>query len=115
MPPVNEIESAQEYFNYLYTNYLSKIPLNRATEILWSSPIEILAWAIALIALFGLFSNMPQAAHRKHGELYEPMSFAGSIIERNGPVTAFTWIGIASLFISAFYLAIKYMFVGYLY
>ena len=115
MPPVNEIESAQEYFNYLYTTYFNAIPLNRATEILWKSPIEIYSWAISLIILFGLFAYMYQAAHRKHGELYEPMSFAGSILERNGKVTAFTWVGILSLFIAAFYLAIKYMFVGYLY
>lgn len=115
MPAVDEIETAREYYEYLYAWYINDISLNRATEVLVSSPIKIFAWAIALIIFFGLFAYMARAAHRKHGELYEPMSFAGSIIERNGRVTAFTWLGILSLFISILYLGIRYIILGYLY
>ena len=105
----------QAYYNYLFSTYYADTPVNRATDILWSDPFEVLAWGLTLIIAFFLLTYYFYRVHRHRGELYEVTSYAGSLTERNGKVQLFTWAIIAGLFAAGVYVGIRYIILGFLY
>lgn len=90
VPTGNSSSATQAYYQYLYSHYYSAIPADR-TQILWNGPIWIAVFAFFLIVFFFFYAYFLKNAHRKSGELYEATSFAGSILERIGPVSIFSW------------------------
>src|SRR6056297_588913 len=115
IPTGNTTEAAQNYYQYLYGRYYRNIALDRADEILASSVITVFAWGAILIFFFFLLAYSLNHAHRRRGELYEAVSFAGSLLERNGKASAFTWIVIIGLFVVVLYQGIHAMMVGFPY
>lgn len=91
-PTGSNPEAVKAYYDWLLQHHINSIPTNRATEILGSGPFWIFFWAFVLIAFFFLYSLYLQNVHREKGELYGAASFAGSILERIGPLSFFTWI-----------------------
>ena len=115
IPTGNTTDVVTAYYNYLYTHYYAGIAVNRAEGLLWSSLFLILIWAVVLILSFFLMTYYMYRVHRGEGELYEATSFAGAILERNGKVSVFAWILSGGLFLSAVYLGIRFIILGYLY
>ena len=116
IPTGDSTQIVQGYYSYLLsTHHLGNIPIHRATEILWTSPFKIWGWWMVLVVTFFLYTYTFNRVHRRRGELYGATTFAGSILERNGRVSWFTWWIIGGLFLVALYLGVKYIFVGYLY
>ncbi len=115
VPSGNTTPEVQAYYHYLIQTHLKDIPTDRATNILWVSPVKIVVWGLILIIVFYFYTYYFNRAHRAHGELYEATSFAGALLERNGTVTIFTWSIIIGLLLSAVYLGIRFIFLGYLY
>ncbi len=94
IPTGNTNQNAHDFYNYLWSQYLGSIPAPR-TSILWSGPFYIALFLVVLVLFFYLYSRYANRTHRKKGEMYGVMSFAGSILERIGPVSvfdAFIWI-----------------------
>ena len=115
VPSGSDTETVKAYYDYLLGWHLRHIPEDRATTLLWSSPEKVLFWFLLLVIVFFLYAYAFNRAHRKSGNLYGATSFAGSLLERNGTVTAFTWFIIIGLFLAGLYLGIKYVLLGYLY
>ncbi len=115
IPTGNTSEIAQAYYNYLYSYYYAKIPVNRATTLHWQVTVEIFMWGLALIITFFLLTYLMYYTHRDRDELYEATSFAGSLLERGGKVDMLTWAIFFGLFIAAIYLSLKWIYQGYLY
>lgn len=115
IPTGNDTAVVKAYYDYLMQYHLGNIPINRATNILWVSPVKVFAWWLVLVTFFFLYAYFFNRAHRRKGDMYGATSFAGSLLERNGIVTVFTWFVIIGLFLSGLYLGIKYIFEGFLY
>ena|SRR6056297_378707 len=115
IPTGNTSDVVQSYYQYLYGRYYDAITLDRAEGILASSLVTVFAWGAILIVFFFLLAYSLNHAHRRRGELYEAVSFAGSLLERNGRVSAFTWILIVGLFVVMLYQGIQAMIVGFPY
>ncbi len=114
IPTGTTSDIVQQFYDYLFSRYLQVFPIHVAEGISGISSLQILSWAFVLIVIFFLYAYLFNV-HRTHGELYGTTSFAGSILERNGRVDVFTWFIVGGLLIAAIYLAIKYMYVGYIY
>jgi hypothetical protein len=115
IPTGDTTEVVQAYYDYLYSMYYADTIRNRATGIMWSSPFKIASWGTALVLVFLLLTVSLYYVHRGRDELYEATSFAGSVLERNGKVSLFTWSLMAALFVVAMYLGIRFIFLGFLY
>lgn len=115
MPPSgNDSAASHGFFEYLYRQYLGGI-VTPHTSILWSGPIFIGLWALVLILFFFSYSWYAKRTHREHGELYGISSFAGSILERIGPVSPFSWFVWVLVTLYALYFLVKHMFFGQVY
>lgn len=119
IPSGSSSQAVEALHKYLFSRYYNEIGLfytvNRADHLLWSSPGKIWAWGISLIILLFLLTYFAYYTHRNHDELYQAASFAGSIVERNGKVSYFTWTFAIGLFIAAIYLGIRYILIGFQY
>ncbi len=115
IPTGHTSEVVQDYYQYLYGRYYGTIPLDRAEGILTSSIVTVFAWGAILILAFFLLTYSLKHAHRRRGELYEAVSFAGSLLERNGRVSAFTWILIAGLFLVVIFEGVQAIMIGFPY
>ncbi|MCB0031502.1 MAG: hypothetical protein KDE28_26510 [Anaerolineales bacterium] len=115
MPPSgNTTAEVKAYYDYLFSQYIQQIPANR-TQILWSGPLAIAFWAAVLILFFFLYSYYLNRAHRKRGELYGAVSFAGSILERIGPLSAFSWAVWLGVVLAALYFIVTHILYGLVY
>lgn len=114
MPTGHDTETAQALYNYLYSQYFQQIPVDR-TQILWSGPFWIAFWAFLLTLFFFLYSRYLQSVHRKKGEMYGAASFAGSILERIGEVSVFSWFVTAMLVGVAVYFIVTQILNGFIY
>jgi hypothetical protein len=95
-PSGHTTEDAQRYYDYIFAQYLEDEASLR-TDILWTGPFWIAVWAAVLILFFFFYAYFFQQVHRKEGELYGAVSFAGAIMERIGAVALFSkllWTGI---------------------
>ncbi len=115
IPTGNETDVVTAYYQYLYTLYYHDIPLDRATGIYWAMQAEVWAWLITLLIFFYFFTYMLTFTHYPHGALYQATSFAGSLYERNGRVSIFTWSIIFGLLLSGVYIGIRYIMYGFIY
>ncbi len=91
MPPIpngNSTKAAHDFYNYLWAYYLKSIPAPR-TGILWSGIIYELIFLVVLSIFFLLYVAYANHTRRKKGEMYGVESFAGSILERMGPMSYF--------------------------
>ena len=91
IPSGNTTEAARAYYDYLLSRALAAIPGDR-TQILWSGPAWIAFFAVILVLFFFFYALYLNRVHRTKGELYGASSFAGSILERIGPVSLFSWL-----------------------
>ncbi|MDQ6905220.1 MAG: hypothetical protein M3176_00180 [Chloroflexota bacterium] len=115
MPPSgHDSRATHAYYDWLYGQYLRRIPVPR-THILWSGPLWIALWAVVLIGFFFLFAFRFKQSHRKGGALYGVSSFAGSILERIGPVSWLNWISWAVITLWALYFIVRHSFFGQVY
>lgn len=115
VPTGNTSEVVQAYYQTLYARYYGKIALDRATHLRVSSLVTVFSWGIGLALFFFLLAYSLNHAHRRRGELYEAVSFAGSLLERNGAVSVFTWLNMLALFIVILYQGIQAMIIGFPY
>ncbi len=90
VPAGNTNDIAHQYYTYLWQVYEASIPAPRTT-ILWSGPFYIALFVIVLVLFLYLYTKYANRVHRNRGEMYGVMSFAGSILERIGPVSVFSY------------------------
>lgn len=115
MPPSgNTSAAAQDYYQYLFSQHISSLTPDR-THILWSGPIKIAFFAAILILFFFFYTYYFNRVHRQKGELYGAVSFAGSILERIGPVSIFSWMVWIGAIVWAIYYIISHIFNGFIY
>ena len=114
-PTGSNPEAVKAYYDWLIQHYINNIPTGRATEILTSGPLWIGIWALVLILFFYLYSLHLQNVHREKGELYRAASFAGSILERIGPLSLFTWIVSITVFLWGLYFVVVQTIRGQIY
>lgn len=114
-PTGSDSEVARAYYDYLFAFYYDQMPDNRATEIWWAMPRDVYLWLGIMLLVFFLYAYVFLSTHRGQGELHETTSFAGSILERGGKVSAFTWVIIAMLFGLALFYIVWNIKDGYLY
>ena len=114
VPSGNDSQHAKAYYNYLQAAYLNHILGNR-TDILWTGPFWIAFFATIMILFFYFYTRKLLSTHREKGEMYGAASFAGSILERIGPVSLFTWLisGVVTLW--AIYFIVIHLLFGQLY
>jgi hypothetical protein len=91
LPTGSTPAEVEAFYEQLLSNYITQIPTDR-TEILWAGPIAIAFFAAVLIGFFFFYSYYFNRSHRSKGELYGAASFAGSILERIGPISIFSWV-----------------------
>jgi hypothetical protein len=113
-PSGNTSQAAQQYYDYIYGQYLKKIPTDR-TQIMWSGPFWIAFWAITLILFFFFYSYFFQRVHREAGELYAPVSFAGAILERIGSIALLSKLVWTFITLSGLYYIITHILWGQVY
>ncbi len=113
-PSGSDSQTAQAYYNYMYSHYLSAIP-SQPTEIRWTGPFWIAVWGIVLIGFFFLYTRFALRVHRKHGALYGVSSFAGSILERIGPASLFVRIMWVAVVLWAAYFVVTHILFGQVY
>lgn len=82
---------------------------------MWSGVIYTALFVVALSAFFWFYVRYGLHVHRKKGELYGIQSFAGSILERIGPLSAFDWFIIVVVVAWTLYYIITLTYGGYLY
>ena len=111
MPSGNTSQSAEAIYQHMWAQRFNEIPEDRV-HILWLGPFWVLVFAIVLIGFFYLYSLHLQSAHRKHGSLYGVMSFAGTILERIGPVSPFSWVLWVVTTLWALYFIITHILLG---
>ncbi|MGE5224298.1 MAG: hypothetical protein ACM3PY_17820 [Omnitrophica WOR_2 bacterium] len=114
VPSGNTTEAAHAFYNYLWGNYLASIPAPRTT-ILWSGPIYVALFVIVLTLFFYLYSRYANRVHRNKGEMYGIMSFAGSILERIGPLSVFEYFIWIVLILWVLYYIVTQIISGYIY
>lgn len=114
-PTGSSSEVANIYYDYLYGFYFDQMPRNRATQIWSDMPRDVYAWLAIMLVVFWLYAYVFLYTHRGEGDLHETTSYAGSILERGGKVSAFTWVIIAMLFALALFYLVWFIMVGYLY
>jgi len=107
-------QAAQAYYQYLWSVFLGSIPPDR-TKIDWTGLIFIFLFLFIIGAFFYTYVRYALRAHRKRGELYGVQSFAGSILERLGPVEVFTWFIFISSTLWALYYIVTQIIHGYTY
>lgn len=106
--------AAERYYRYLYAEYYDRIPVPH-TAVRASGPLWVALWGAVLIGFFFLYAFRFRRVHRSRGELYGVSSFAGSILERIGPVSGLTiavWVVVT---LWALYYAVAQSLRGYLY
>ncbi len=113
-PTGNTSAAAKAYYQWLYAHYFAAIPAER-TSILWSGPFYIFLFIFVLAAFLFLYAWYFNRVHRKQGELYGVLSFAGVILERIGPVGLFTIIVSIAIVIWAAYFWITQILYGVVY
>ena len=114
VPTGNTTAAAHGFYNYLWANYLQSIAAPR-TKILWSGPVYIFIFVVVLTLFFFLYAKYGIRTHRSRGEMYGIMSFAGSILERIGPLSLleiFFWV---VLTVWVLYYIITMILSGYIY
>ncbi len=104
---------AQLLYKWLYANYYGSIPAERVTD-LWSGPIYLFGFIAVLAISLWVYTRMANA-HRRRGELYGVESFGGVILERIGPIDAFTFVISAMCFFWAAYFFIAQILFGNVY
>lgn len=115
MPPSgNSTEATHAYYNWLYAQYLGSIPAPRTT-IYWEGPFFIALWAVVLIGGFFFLAWFGNRTHRSRGELYGVSSFAGSILERIGPISRFSWVVWIATTLWALYYLVSHVLAGQVY
>ena len=114
IPSGNDSQHVHQYYDHLQAAYLASIPRDR-TQILWSGPFWIAFYAVLLIVFFYIYTRFLLRVHRTKGELYGAASFAGSILERIGPVSVFTWIISAVVTLWAIYFIVTQILYGQIY
>jgi hypothetical protein len=115
MPPSgNTSEAAQAYYQYLYQHRLEAVVAPRV-DILWQGPFWIAVFGITLIGFFALYAFSLQQVHRKHGEIYGVVSFAGSLLERIGSVSTFDWFVWTATILWAAYFVVTHIVRGQFY
>ena len=115
LPTGSDSETARVYYDSLFAFYYDQMPDNRATEIWWAMPRDVFMWLGIMLLVFFLYAYVFLSTHRGEGDLHETTSFAGSILERGGKVSAFTWVIIAMLFGLALFYVVWNIRDGYLY
>ncbi len=113
-PSGNTSQAAQAFYLWLWQQYHASFPLDR-THILWTGPFWIFFWLIMLVGFFFVYARFFNRVHRKKGELYGVMSFAGNILERIGPVGLFTYLFSAAFVIWSIYYMFVFIFNGMVY
>lgn len=114
MPEGNTSEQVHEFYNYLYSQYMQSIPVDR-TQILWSGPFWVALFAVILTVFFFLVAVHFTRVHRTHDELYGASSFAGSLMERVGPVSFFTISVISMTVLWGVYYIVAHIVMGQIY
>ncbi len=117
MPPPpsgHSSQAAQAYYNWLYQNYLGAIPGDR-TLLNLTNPGWIALYFVVIAVFFFLYTRYMNRVHRKEGELYGVVSFAGTVLERIGPVGVFTWAVSIGIFLWAAYYWITQILHGQVY
>lgn len=114
IPCGSSSEAAQEYYAWIWSNYLDRIPVPR-TSILWSGPFWIAIWSVVLIGFFFFYCWYLNRVHRKEGEMYGVSSFAGSILERIGRVATFSYIVWGAIALWALYFIVAHIAYGQTY
>ncbi len=115
IPTGNETDVVKAYYTYLYTLYYANMSTNRATEVFWGIQAQVMAWLMTMVILFYFFTYFFSYTHYAKGALYETTSFAGTLFERNGRVSIFTWSIIIGLFLAGLYIGVRYILYGFLY
>ena len=114
VPSGNSSQAAQDFYNYLHAHFLAVIPGDR-THILWTGPIWIAVFAVILVGFFFLYSMYLSRVHRKRGEMYGASSFGGSILERIGPLSMFSWVVWGLIIAWALYFIVTQILYGQIY
>ena len=114
VPTGNTTKAAQDYYNYLYSFYMTSINTDN-TKILLTGPTWIAVFAIILILFFFFYAYYLLHVHRKRGELYGASSFAGAILERIGSVSLFTWLISGLIFAAGIYFIVTQIVRGQIY
>lgn len=93
VPTGSDPQTVDQYYHYLFEKAVGSVEVLR-TGIDWTGPmLRIYVWGFILGGFFYLFSTRLWWQHRRSGELYAPVSFGGSILERVGKVSTFTfWV-----------------------
>jgi len=92
IPPTGtDPATVQAYYDWLYgqyyqTHYFPFLDVN------WDALAMELVFGLSLIAFFILFGATFPRAHRPRHELYGLTTFAGDILEREGPVPLLLWL-----------------------
>lgn len=115
MPPSgNDPETVQAVYQYIFTQYMDRIPVNR-TEIMWSGPVYAGIFALVLIGFFFILAFWLRPTRRQRPVLLELTSFAGQLTERVGELRRFDWIVWTTVVLWASYFAVKAVVLGVVY
>jgi hypothetical protein len=115
MPPSgNDPETVAAIYQHLFAQYMERLPGDR-TEILWSGPIYVAIYAVALIGFFFALSSWmrPRTGHRPALPIIT--SFAGQLTEKVGGLRRFDWLAWLTVTIWGAYFAVKAMIQGVVY
>lgn len=96
VPTGNSGEAVRQYFDYLYSHYLSQITQNYYIH--WDTLLLVLLWIFVLAAGFYAYTRW-QRATREPEEPYPVESYNGYIEESNGPVGTFLKLFFIGMFI----------------
>jgi di/tricarboxylate transporter len=114
VPSGNTTAAAHAYYNYLWAQYLGSIPPDR-TQLLWSGIFYEALFLVALTLLFYLYARYALRTHRNRGEMYGIQSFAGSILERMGPMSVLEITIWVILILWVLYYIVTQIIGGYIY
>jgi hypothetical protein len=114
VPSGNDTVAAHKFYDYLWSYYLNSIAAPR-TNILWSGIIYEVIFLVVLTLFFLFYVLYATHTHRKKGEMYGIQSFAGSILERMGPLSIFDYFIWGTLILWVLYYIITAILSGYVY
>ena len=115
MPPSgSDPASVVAIQNYIYAQYMDRIPLDR-TEILWRGPIYEAMFAVTLIAFFAVLAFGLRPAFGNRAALTELTSFAGQLTERAGEFRPFSMLCWTVTVVYASYFAVSQVLHGVIY
>lgn len=96
IPTGNTSDIVQQYFNHLYSTYLSSS--TQTYYIHWDVVLWVLFWIFMLIFLLYAYTRWQRTSQSEH-EPYPVESYNGYIQESNGPIGTFLTIFFIVMFI----------------